>query len=1274
MTCPRPPCPVGLLLRAGWATLSMLMSIAVAGAQDGSVDRFAGWDRIVDEGYEHDPDERPAFGFSVRASSNARLAMQRAHKLLAEGDAEAAAERLRLIVAEYPDHVVPVGGGAGRWVGAAEWALYLLHAAIPAAIVADAEPPGRSGEIDQARAWRDAETLGRLARELEGLPSGRRAGGLQARLLAERGDIERARVAANRALQMGASGMAPLLATLPEAAPPLADASRVGRTLDGAWTHPLSVASLADRNPFRLLPDSDEAPLAAIAPVVEDGVVYLADSVSVTALELHSGRELWKHVGPILEATEAGTKGVFSFDVYADADRERAVSPVQLCQPVLTEDLVLATVQVLHEGHVRDLHRFDGRPIDWPLPRRRVHALDKRSGEVSWVQERPELGPEAFVNRFDVHGPVTVQGGVVYVSGSITEGSINAYIAAFGASNGNLLWRTFVCSGQQELTMFNRPFQEHVTGPPTVHDGTLFVVSNLGVIAAVDAWSGRLRWLRGYQTTRRHASRSPDYERRRAIFWVNEPPVIEAGVLLATPLDSDELLALDPQTGRQLWGPMKCHGPGSGMRHQVVGTGRGRALLVGEDTLESLDARSGRQAEDELFASLGLDIEGVMGPAVRTGELLLLPARSHLVVVDTERWDVDHQVPWPDLFSPSLIRRVVPAGLVTLLTDNWDLMGALDTDGVVTALSSEAEESLDAELVLAEVLLSTDRLAAARSHFERVLAEGDEGQQRQARTGRMTAVLRLAREGGTSAAWDDVLEVSRLEQRLWDHADEALLALHDLGARESVDAWLWRLEDDLGNGGDPRRRALFEIVVRLGLRRHDPIKQRLAHGLGEDAFARALAGESAVPREPDLPRLPPRDASLAGREVVTRGILVLPRVRGRADDRWRDAVVATVKNQGTMLLFDTVTGETLWQRALPGDVLSVNSSNSHFILDGNRLLVAAGRALESMSLEDGRRLWARELDNFPADVHVVDGQIVCLVSERSAYGPHAVLGFGLETGTLTSRLALDDGTTYVERSGGKLYVFTRPGRLDGSDVGPRLLGIDPAMGRVSAAYDLPEDTQFVQQALHERGALLLSGSGTTGKRFDVWDPERGVSWSREAPVATRAYVPPTSGLLALALPSSSPGSARYDEVLAVDLLTGRETVTVSEPSLLALPGQDKGPTPRMVLLDNSTQDRLVVVEAGTDAAPWDVKLPEPLSGSIQLVHGADGFVLATDTYDRRTGRTLSLVVVRGEGGEDRYSIELETYAPNGQLQVTLTDGAVVLAHGPKIWTLRSDMR
>ena len=46
-------------------------------------------------------------------------------------------------------------------------------------------------------------------------------------------------------------------------------------------------------------------------------------------------------------------------------------------------------------------------------------------------------------------------------------------------------------------------------------------------------------------TVMRHASRSPDYERRRPVFWANGPPVVEAGVLFVTPLDSDELLALE---------------------------------------------------------------------------------------------------------------------------------------------------------------------------------------------------------------------------------------------------------------------------------------------------------------------------------------------------------------------------------------------------------------------------------------------------------------------------------------------------------------------------------------------------------------------------------------------------------------------------------------------------------------------------------------------------------------------------------------------------------
>ena len=112
-------------------------------------------------------------------------------------------------------------------------------------------------------------------------------------------------------------------------------------------------------------------------------------------------------------------------------------------------------------------------------------------------------------------GPVCVDGGVVYASGSVTEGAITAYVAAFDVDSGELLWRTLLCSGQQELTMFNRPFQEHVVSPPLLHDGALFVSTNLGVVGCVDAWSGRARWLTAYETIPRRSSRGVRLSRSR---------------------------------------------------------------------------------------------------------------------------------------------------------------------------------------------------------------------------------------------------------------------------------------------------------------------------------------------------------------------------------------------------------------------------------------------------------------------------------------------------------------------------------------------------------------------------------------------------------------------------------------------------------------------------------------------------------------------------------------------------------------------------------------
>jgi outer membrane protein assembly factor BamB len=770
-----------------------------------ATDRFAGWDSIRSTDWVFDPDDRPVLGFSVRDSQAARSAIDDVESLLNDGEVEQAARDLLSVIADFGDQVVQVDGDNGRWMGAAEWALHLLRTRVPDGVRADLAGPAPAEEIAAAAAWRDTDALRRLAVRFDGTPEARRALAWAARLAAERGDLPVARAAAQRALAidagedldelMEALAVPGRIAAVREVRPP--------ESLEYHWKQPLVVSRVGRRNPFAHSPGISEAPIAPVVPVVEEGVVYIADSVSVYAFDLLSGRELWRHAGPMeaIALDPNAHRDVFRFDYYMDDWRPRAVSPYLHAKPSLGPERLYAAVQVAEP--LRELHRLDNIPINYPLPRRRLVALDRATGELLWQQERPGLGELAFRNRFDVAGPPMLMDGVLYVAGTVTDGAVNSYIAAFDPEDGELIWHTFLCAGQQDLTMFNRPFQEHTSSPALAADGSIFVSSNLGVVACVDAFSGRVRWLTGYEPTARRASRSPDRDQRRDIYWTNHPPVLEAGRLLVTPLDNSRLLALDPATGRTVYELDALWRNGGSLRHEVIGTGDGRMLVAGDQRVECFDASDGR-----MLWSTGLqsDINDyIIGSATLSDGHLLLPAQSGLLEVDLAADGELRRREWESGLGRRGVRRVTAAGPVLLMIDNWYLYAAVDLERALEDALERASDSQVEMLAAAELLLSAGQFSAAETFFDRLLPDAQGAMAVRARSGRLEAALRAARTVGTRERWEALLETARRLDASWEVAPEALVGLDIMGADDATREWL----DELA-ASDPER------VVDLG--------------------------------------------------------------------------------------------------------------------------------------------------------------------------------------------------------------------------------------------------------------------------------------------------------------------------------------------------------------------------------------------------------------------------------------------------------------------------
>ncbi len=833
--------PLGLLLSLALLPCSLT-------AQE-VTDRFEGWHSLWDARFDFDPDQRSIRGFSVRDTSHARTTLAEAERAWEQGKPERAAHLLLELAVRAGSEVVQVADEleGSRWVGAGEWALYQLRSRVSPSVLKSLVSNEDHKAVQRAAQWRDLAGLKGLAWRLESSDLGREATALLARLLAERGEWEAARSAGERALSLGDdSSVEELLQNLPTGSEPGNGPLRMPASLERQWAQTFVIGVFGENfrnvdNPFDGYVRRNEARFAPIQPVVSENVIYLMDSLSVSAVDVVSGRALWHHAGPIERVLLDGTEDKwFDYSVYGYRARPRAINPYQVARPVLAGQKLLASVQVTEARHPLD--EFDGYPINHPLPHRRLRALDRDTGEVLWIQEQPDAPDWDFVSHFDVAGPPAVGGGVVYASGSVTEGAINAYIAAFDLETGALLWRTLLCSGQQELTMFNRPFQEHLISPPLLADGSLYVSTNLGVVASVDAWSGRVRWVTGYEPIPRNGSSmvNPDSV-ARDIHWQNQEPFVEGGLLFVAPLDSRRMLALEPQTGRLIYRLDAFTRTGrTPVRHQVIPRGDGKLLVLTGMGIECYDARTGAVVWPHKLLDTGADsryLDEITGATTRTGDTLLVPCARQLVFVDVWSGEVTGGMDWQSSARGAAVQRVVHAGSAFIMNDGRELSAAMDTASLVAeaeaALAARGDSPVPAaeQLLLAEVALTERRYEDAHQLFEQVLLADEQGAapvslrpeaaRARARSGRLEASVRRARFSESAEDWSRVLAMTSSTEQLFEWAPTAFRALEREGKLREVSDWLTELSlrspDRLLDYGDDGPQAARTLAARFRL-------------------------------------------------------------------------------------------------------------------------------------------------------------------------------------------------------------------------------------------------------------------------------------------------------------------------------------------------------------------------------------------------------------------------------------------------------------------------
>lgn len=770
-----------------------------------------------------------------------------------------------------------------------------------------------------------------------------------------------------------------------------------------------------------------------------DGVGFVSNGVEVAALRLGDGEQLWNFGGP--PGWQSLTHGEFEkiFSGY---------NPDMLTVPVLEDGILLVVLQepfgIGRSDTFQRRRGWNDIDVRRQLPARRLYAFEAETGELLWRTQPLWLEHRDGEPRGLVAAPPAAENGRVFLPIYDAVGTIDLSLQALDLYTGEPLWKTFLVSGQQETNLFGNILSEMASQPPIAVDGQIYFSTNLGVIVALDAESGRTRWSRQY-TRARVRTYQNGLESVRDETFANGAVAFDGERLFCAPSDSEQAFLISPDDGslRGSWryrdtkyGELRTligmteqgawfHGtqlaflpfPGSGARMRVSETlftrngiptsrhgaalARGEILAPAVQSVEILDPQQLR-----LVARLqGIGTRGIeMGPlqvapglafVLRPGGITAFSSPDAILKsLAASDWDVDkveRLLPYlegVDLSDPVIAMKVADhAQALAISAPNAELRERL---GLVAARGSFIAGNGPSALDLLQPIL--DSTATAR----RVRAAE-------------LALDVLERTDPTHAAMDRVLDILA--------ADPNRRVLHFDGSLERKELALARARvlqtGKRDFGGDEHLDALLRLLMQEGLDNERQGQLSMAE------WAR-LQVQRAL-RDPKLAARVEKRARIAF-DAEPASDSLMQRFAG-TDTAWewlRDKSRAVGKDRTMALRLASWLRGYAWPQA-KGEELSLIPAELLIGMPGSRALPTALAPLSQIDLGTARLL---DFAVFQDRLMVLaQADVNCFLIELDADGQHSSAPFRLAE----SRAALPDlrGRSFVHENGASLLLGDR---------------------------------------------------------------------------------------------------------------------------------------------------------------------------------------------------------------------------------------------------------
>ncbi len=301
------------------------------------------------------------------------------------------------------------------------------------------------------------------------------------------------------------------------------------------WLHELPMLPRSRSTPARCddfgeFPSPSQFPWNPVNPIVDESSVYLSNGIFVQALELFSNAEKWRFRGWAQSSQARQNRGL--------------VIPLTLSNNTIYASL---------ETPLRPERRIWTFVPQQQISHRQLVALDASTGKVLWQHYRWRGKTRAeteFIAKLNINSDPLIIGDRLFVSASKFHTSYHQYLCCFDRNTGELRWSTFISTGQMEQNMFGNRVREAVCGQLAEKDGQIYLATNIGVVAVIDARLGTLKHTATYEQIRipRQTRFDPSIQ-ERAPAWVNSHPIIVGDQVFFAPMDSHEVLVMNRHSG-----------------------------------------------------------------------------------------------------------------------------------------------------------------------------------------------------------------------------------------------------------------------------------------------------------------------------------------------------------------------------------------------------------------------------------------------------------------------------------------------------------------------------------------------------------------------------------------------------------------------------------------------------------------------------------------------------------------------------------------------------